>query len=181
MASVNSTLLYNLRCCIATLAYKNIMKELNGKISLKDLQKIHYLRAMYCSITDDECFTEEEIDLIIEQINSICGCCNCGPRNDTDASNVVVIVIEETEEEEEMAACTQIEEEFTNLQSGNTVTITATPCDGYPIDVYRNGLHQDNNDEYSMTGTVVTFVTDFQISSGGSEGESVLVKYYKQP
>lgn len=180
MASVNSTLLYNLRCCIATLAYKNIMKEFNGHIDLKNLQKLHYLRAMYCSITDDECFTEDEIDLIIEQINSLCGCCNCGPKNTTDANNVIIITIEETEEEEMAAQCTQVEEEFTNLQSGNTVTISETPCSGYPIDVYRNGLHQDSIDEYTMVDTVITFVTDFQISSGGSEGESVLVKFYKQ-
>lgn len=176
MALTNKlTFLYNLRCCIGTLSYNIIMKEIVGNQNLiKDINKLQYLEFAFCAISsydedaDENCFTEDEIDLIVEQVNQICGCCNCGSSVSDDI-------------ESEEIVCTLYEEEFSNLTSGNTVVLSFAICQDLDFWVFRNGQRLDSFDEYSVNYTTktVTFAEDFAISVGGQGGESVTVKYYK--
>lgn len=68
---------------------------------------------------------------------------------------------------------------FTNLTSGNTVTLTQTPISSNIPTVFRNGRYQVLTTDYSITGTLITFVVSFGVSGGaqGSEEVSIIYKY----
>lgn len=64
-----------------------------------------------------------------------------------------------------------VTEEFLDLNSGNTVTLPATPI---AISVYRNGMRLSSS-EYTLSGSVVTFVDSFGLSGGASGSEDVII------
>ena len=62
--------------------------------------------------------------------------------------------------------------------SGTTVTITDTPINSLPIDVYRNGFLQDS-DRYVRNDKTFTFVTPFGSATGSNSPENLTIKFYK--
>lgn len=68
-------------------------------------------------------------------------------------------------------------EQFTGLTSGNTVTLSATPT--YIHAVYRNGVYQmlGAGNDYTISGTTITFSDSFGASAGGAGIEQVEVVY----
>jgi hypothetical protein len=69
---------------------------------------------------------------------------------------------------------------FTNLTSGNTVTLPlVTPTIGFFLGVYRNGIDitTDGTWGYNQTTKVMSFSTAFGSSTGGAGTESVRVVY----
>jgi len=167
--------LYNLRCCIGDLAYQMVQAEIVGRDTTKQYRKLRYLEFAFCAIegydseSDLNCFTEDEVDLIAEQVNQICGCCNCGSNLRTE--DIPGITMD----------CELYEEEFNNLVSGNTIILTYDICDNTDVWVFRNGQRIDSFDEYTIDAATktITFAEDFAVSSGGQGGEGVTVKYYK--
>jgi hypothetical protein len=69
---------------------------------------------------------------------------------------------------------------FANLVSGTTVTLTQTPAPGtYAyLEVFRNGMLQVITSDYTIAGTVVTFINPFGVSGGASGSEVVEAVYY---
>lgn len=68
-------------------------------------------------------------------------------------------------------------EQFLGLTTGTTVTLGATPS--YVHAVYRNGLYQMEgaSNDYTISGTTVTFNVAFGASGGGAGVEQVEVVY----
>ena len=62
-------------------------------------------------------------------------------------------------------------EEFLDLNSGNSVTLSITPLS---ISVYRNGIRLSST-EYSLATNVVTFVDSFGLSGGAAGAEDVII------
>lgn len=73
-----------------------------------------------------------------------------------------------------VASNTSRRELFTNLTTGNTVTLTDTPFSLTDLNVYRNG---DLVLDYSITGKVITFTTSFGVSTGAVGFEEIIVTY----
>ena len=69
---------------------------------------------------------------------------------------------------------------FTNLTSGNTVTLTETPISTNIPMIFRNGRYQVLTTDYTIVGTLITFIKDFGVSSGASGFEEVSVVYKYQ-
>lgn len=69
---------------------------------------------------------------------------------------------------------------FTNLTSGNTVTLTETPINTNIPMIFRNGRYQVLTTDYTIVGTLITFIKDFGVSSGASGFEEVSVVYKYQ-
>jgi len=65
---------------------------------------------------------------------------------------------------------------FTGLTSGSTVTATQTPI-AATMRVYRNGRRQQLTADYTLSGTTVTFVTAFGVSTGAQGAETVELDY----
>ena len=58
----------------------------------------------------------------------------------------------------------------------NTVTLTSTPLSSYHVLVFRGGLRL-RPDEYTISGTNITFSIAFGMSGNGALGEEVTVDY----
>lgn len=73
----------------------------------------------------------------------------------------------------------EAKQNFLGLTSGNTVTLSSTPLAGSLIQVFRNGLLliEGVGNEFTVSGTTITFATSFGSSSGGAGGEDVVVFY----
>jgi hypothetical protein len=72
---------------------------------------------------------------------------------------------------------TRVREKFTPTTAGTTVTLASTPITA-SLEVYRNGDLQDITDDYTISGAVITFLTAFGSSNGGTLSEIVNVIYY---
>lgn len=73
----------------------------------------------------------------------------------------------------------EIVDTFSNLTSGNTVTITEDIATNTIPMVFRNGRYQALTNDYTILGKVFTFLKDFGTSNGasGSEEISIIYKY----
>lgn len=71
------------------------------------------------------------------------------------------------------------QQQFTNLTTGSTVTLSSTPAAGSVLSVFRNGLMQLSGagNDYTISGAVLTFSSAFGNSPGGAGGEDVIVNY----
>lgn len=74
----------------------------------------------------------------------------------------------------------EVEETFTALTTGSTVTLAFTPLASTVVNVYRNGIRQlaGSGNDYTIATNVVTFTTAFALSTGAAgAGEQVQVVY----
>lgn len=69
------------------------------------------------------------------------------------------------------------ENTFVSLTSGNTVTVTVSVA-GTVYWVYRNGIQQVEGVDYTRSGQLFTFATNFGILSGGVGSETVYIIYF---
>ena len=113
-------------------------------------------------------YTNEDglVQPIKETITTLVANAN-GTVSYTNESGVVVTSVLPTTIEKE--------DHFPNLLSGTTVTLTSTPT-ANPW-VFRNGRYQRIGVDFTIAGTVITFVTSFGYSSGGTAPEDVIVRY----
>lgn len=58
------------------------------------------------------------------------------------------------------------------VSSGTVVTLPSTPAANTIVDVYRNGVLKEETDDYTLSGTTLTFTAAF------TSGEKVTTKYY---
>lgn len=147
---------------------KKLMAGLRSMHLNKSYQrKIMYLliiEGLIDTLSTQECLTTAQLLVITEKLNQMCPSCNI---NLTIKTQVEI-----------MADCVEFEEEWEDLTSGQTITLTYQVCTDTKPKVYRNGVRQDYFDEYTITGKVITFVVPFAISTGsGSSGEGVYVEY----
>jgi len=59
-----------------------------------------------------------------------------------------------------------------DISSGTTVTLPSSPAANTIVDVYRNGILQEENEDYTIAGTLLTFTNPFVT------GEKVTTKYF---
>ena len=75
------------------------------------------------------------------------------------------------------ATGTETRDDFSPVAASTTVTLTGTPLTGKLFEVYRNGLIQVPTTDYTVVGSVITFIVAFGASSGATGTESVSVVY----
>lgn len=143
----------------------------NMKICMKTQRNLYYLLMISDIINNlsyQTCITTEQLTIVLEKINTFCLNCQLSPSYQAEISLIRNCTDNYTANEEE----------FESLKSGQTVTLAYVPCPDTPIQVYRNGVHQDDPGEYSISGKIITFVEPFGDSVGGAvAGESVYVEY----
>ncbi len=74
----------------------------------------------------------------------------------------------------------ETEDVFVGLTTGSTVTLSTLPSTQRVVEVYRNGLRQIRglSEDYTISGTTITFNTPFGISGGAAGSEQVVVRYW---
>lgn len=70
------------KCCLADLVYKYTkMMRIDPKRAACLMTQIKYLRLASCVldkyVNDETCIDEDQVNNLIENINAICGCCDC--------------------------------------------------------------------------------------------------------
>lgn len=95
---------------------------------------------------------------------SIQGASNSGVVTTASATDILTIEVKQ-----------QIDT-FFPTSGTSTVTASQTPLTGY-LQVFRNGIIQDLTDDYTVSGTTITFVTAFGASTGATFSEKVKLVY----
>lgn len=70
----------------------------------------------------------------------------------------------------------EVKETFSPTASTTTVTASQTPIVS-TLQVYRNGIMQDITDDYTVSGTTITFLTAFGASTGATYSEKIKLIY----
>lgn len=91
------------------------------------------------------------------------------------ASNTGIIVTASNTDTLTITVREQVDN-FSPTTGATTVTASQTPLVAY-LQVYRNGIIQDITDDYTVSGTTITFVTAFGSSTGATYGEKIKLIY----
>jgi hypothetical protein len=79
------------------------------------------------------------------------------------------------------AVTTYVDEFFDPAAAATTVTLSATPIAGHPVEIHRNGVKQriGAGNDYTISGTTVTFTPAFGISGGGATATETVNAIYQ--
>lgn len=123
---------------------------------------------LYDVFADDNAISEITLMRIIEQAQFIIAAYPFKNGYTTTISTVPTV-----------SSATWIEESFTGLTSGNTLTLSHIPIWTMPYMANRNGLGQQKDDDFTITSYTITVSPDFSASEGSDGvGETFYITYY---
>lgn len=70
------------------------------------------------------------------------------------------------------------EEVFNTIEGNSSITLAITPISAWGVFVYRNGIRQEEGNEYTRTGSTIYFTTSFTKSKNALFSEQIQVGYY---